>query len=77
MDIGTAKPSEEELSTVKHHFINSLDRNEDYDVADYERDALVQLDAIFKTSDHAVMVGGSGLVYSSGALWTKSHASRS
>ena len=61
MDIGTAKPSEEELSTVKHHFINSLDLNEDYDVADYERDALVQLDVIFKTSDHAVMVGGSGL----------------
>lgn len=61
MDIGTAKPSEEELSAVKHHFINSLDLNEDYDVADYERDALVQLDAIFKTSDHAIMVGGSGL----------------
>ena len=32
-----------------------------YDVADYERDASSQLDAIFKTSDHAVMVGGSGL----------------
>ena len=61
MDIGTAKPSEEELSTVKHHFINSLNLDEDYDVADYERDALVQLDVIFKTSDHAVMVGGSGL----------------
>ena len=61
MDIGTAKPSESELSTVKHHFINSLDLNEDYDVADYERDALVQLDVIFKTSDHAIMVGGSGL----------------
>ena len=61
MDIGTAKPSAPELSSVKHHFINSLDLNEDYDVADYERDALLQLDAIFKTSDHAVMVGGSGL----------------
>ena len=61
MDIGTAKPSEEELSIVKHHFINSLNLDEDYDVADYERDALGQLDAIFKTSDHAVMVGGSGL----------------
>lgn len=61
MDIGTAKPSESELSTVKHHFINSLDRSAVYDVADYERDASSQLEAIFKTSDHAVMVGGSGL----------------
>lgn len=61
MDIGTAKPSEQELSAVKHHFINSLELNDDYDVANYERDALDQLVSIFKTSDHAVMVGGSGL----------------
>ncbi|HAB89974.1 MAG TPA: tRNA (adenosine(37)-N6)-dimethylallyltransferase MiaA [Bacteroidetes bacterium] len=61
MDLGTAKPGEQELSAVKHHFINSLDLHDSYDVADYERDALNQLVSIFKTSDHAVMVGGSGL----------------
>jgi tRNA dimethylallyltransferase len=61
MTIGTAVPSEEELSAVKHHFIQHKSIMETYSVGDFERDALKQLQSLFKENDIAVMVGGSGL----------------
>ncbi|ADY52810.1 tRNA delta(2)-isopentenylpyrophosphate transferase [Pseudopedobacter saltans DSM 12145] len=59
--IGTAKPSKEELSTVKHYFIDSHSVTEDFSVGHYEKQALEILQNIFATNDYAVMVGGSGL----------------
>lgn len=61
MNIGTAKPSEEELKTVQHHFINSLSIEEEYNVGMYERDTLKLLDKIFKKKNAVVLAGGSGL----------------
>ena len=61
MNIGTAKPSEEELKTVKHYFINSLSIKDEYNVGIYERDTLKLLDKIFETTNVAVLAGGSGL----------------
>jgi len=58
--IGTAKPHTSELEEVKHHFINSLNIDEDYSVGDFERDALLVLKQIFETKDVAVLAGGSG-----------------
>lgn len=60
LDIGTAKPSQEELAQVKHHFINNLDINEYYSAAQFEEDVL-QLMASGKDSrsDFHLMVGGS------------------
>ncbi|MBI4931442.1 MAG: tRNA dimethylallyltransferase [Bacteroidetes bacterium] len=46
MNIGTAKPSAEELKQVKHHFINSLSVTDDYNVGMFERDALQVLEKI-------------------------------
>lgn len=61
ISIGVAKPSEAELSTVKHHFINSLSVVQPYSVGDFEKEASVVLKEIFKTKKVAIMVGGSGL----------------
>ncbi len=61
LNIGTAKPSDEELRKVKHHFINSLSVNDSYNVGQFEADALQCLTQIFQKHDIAVMVGGSGL----------------
>jgi len=61
LEIGTAKPSQEELTRVKHYFINSLSIHEDYDVAQYEREALNLLESLFKAHDTVVVTGGSGL----------------
>ena len=61
MSIGTAAPTEEELSQVRHYFVHHISIEDKYDVADYERDALQLLDELFKTHDAVVMTGGSGL----------------
>lgn len=61
MTIGTAKPSEEELASVKHHFINTLSIEQDYSAGDFERDAISLLTKMFEEKDVAVMAGGSGL----------------
>ena len=61
MTIGTAKPTLEELSTIKHHFINTLSVNKKYTAGEYEHDALKTISTLFKTKDVVVMAGGSGL----------------
>ena len=61
MSIGTAAPTKEELSQVKHYFVHHISIEDKYDVADYERDALQLLEVLFKTHDVVIMTGGSGL----------------
>jgi tRNA dimethylallyltransferase len=61
MNIGTAKPTKQELSQIKHHFINSHSIHEAYSVGDYEKDVINFLDDYFKEKDIAIMVGGSGM----------------
>lgn len=61
MLIGTAVPSLQELNEVKHYFIQHISILNDYDIADYERDALKLLDKLFKEHEQVVMAGGSGL----------------
>lgn len=61
MSIGTAKPTEEELAAIKHHFINSHSITESFSVGDFEKQCLQLLDELFKTHDKVIMAGGSGL----------------
>lgn len=61
MNIGTAKPSLEELKEVEHYFINNKSVSELYGAGHYEKDALLVLDNIFSKQDIVITVGGSGL----------------
>ena len=61
MSIGTAAPTQEELSQVKHYFVHHISIEDKYDVADYEREVLALLDELFKTYDKIILTGGSGL----------------
>ena len=61
MNIGTAKPSAEQLREVKHHLISHVSITEHYNAGQFEKDALAILNEIFKEKYHAVVVGGSGL----------------
>ena len=61
LSIGTAAPTEEELSEVKHYFVHNLSIEQSYDVADYEQDVLYLLNELFKQYNVVVMTGGSGL----------------
>lgn len=61
MCIGTAVPSQEELSEVQHHFIQHKSIVEDYNVGRFEQDALKLIEQLFKTHDVLLLTGGSGL----------------
>lgn len=61
MSIGTAVPNLNELKEVKHYFIQNRSIFEDYNVGEFEKDALKTLSKIFINKKCAVMVGGSGL----------------
>jgi tRNA dimethylallyltransferase len=61
MAIGTAVPSKPELEAAKHHFIQNISIFEEYNVGDFERDAVAKLEELYNANDFAVMVGGSGL----------------
>jgi len=67
MEIGTAKPTSEELEMVEHHFINSHSIKEYYSAGAFERDVLMKLDGLFKTNNNVLVVGGSGLYIK--AIW--------
>lgn len=61
MSIGTAKPSEKELATVKHYFINEFPVAESLTAANFEELSLRYLDEIFSHTHTAVVTGGTGL----------------
>ncbi len=61
MDIGTAKPSREELSLVPHHLINILNPDEDFSLAQYQELACRVIGDIHQRSKLPILVGGSGM----------------
>lgn len=61
MEIGTAKPSIEELKASTHHFINSHSIQTLFSPGDFELQALQTLQNLFRKHNIAIMVGGSGL----------------
>lgn len=61
LKIGTAKPDDRQLEEVRHHFIDRFSIRQEYDAAQFGRDALDVIHAIFRHGDHAVLCGGSGL----------------
>ena len=61
MKIGTAKPSDEQLTIVPHHFIGHLSISDYYNVSKYESDVLKTLEHLFAGSSFAILTGGSGL----------------
>jgi tRNA dimethylallyltransferase len=61
MSIGTAVPSEIQLSTIKHHFIRFLSVEEYYSSSLFERDVLSLLPVLFSLNRFTIMAGGSGM----------------
>ncbi|MEO8398486.1 MAG: tRNA (adenosine(37)-N6)-dimethylallyltransferase MiaA [Ignavibacteriaceae bacterium] len=61
LNIGTAKPSKEELKNTKHHLINFLDMEENYNASKFEQDSIKICRNLFKKNKIPIVVGGSGL----------------
>lgn len=57
--IGTACPTTEELSKVKHHFVNILELDRYYSAAQFENDVMALLPQLWEKYDYVVMCGGS------------------
>lgn len=61
MDIGTAKPTREEMAQVKHHLINIKEPNESFSCADYAALAKKAIADIEKRGKTPIFCGGTGL----------------
>ena len=61
MNIGTAKPSEEELKAVPHHLVNILPPDASYSVADFQQQAAETVTGITERGNLPILVGGTGL----------------
>ena len=61
MRIGTAVPTEDELSQVPHHLIHHESIKNPISVGAYEKQALSILDKLFKKHENVILTGGSGL----------------
>lgn len=61
LDIGTAKPTEDELAKVKHYFINDLKPDESFNVSKYEEESLRIINELHEKDKIPIVVGGSGL----------------
>jgi tRNA dimethylallyltransferase len=61
MKIGTAVPSDQQLKTIKHHFIRFLSVKDYYSSSLFERDVMTLLPELYSRNNIALMSGGSGM----------------
>ncbi|HGJ5875896.1 MAG TPA: tRNA (adenosine(37)-N6)-dimethylallyltransferase MiaA [Arsenophonus sp.] len=63
MDIGTAKPTLEEQQLAPHRLIDILDPAQSYSAADFQRDALLEMEKIVAAGCIPLLVGGTMLYF--------------
>ena len=61
MDIGTAKPTKEEMQGIVHHMIDVAEPDEDFSVSKYCAMASLAIDDIVSRGKTAIIAGGTGL----------------
>lgn len=65
MDIGSAKPTRDEMKHVKHHLVDMIDPRTDFSVAQYQKLAKKAISDIFSRGKLPVISGGTGLYLNS------------
>ena len=63
MDIGTAKPSKQELAQYPHELIDVRNPQDSYSAAEFKRDATAQIDLAHQQNQIPVLVGGTMLYF--------------
>jgi tRNA dimethylallyltransferase len=61
MNIGTAKPGQEERNQVVHHFIDTLSVSDEYDAGKFEQEANTLISKLFIKHQVVILSGGSGM----------------
>ena len=59
LNIGTARPTTEEMQEVKHYFVGMLGLEDYYSASLFEQQVLELLEKLFRNSNYALMTGGS------------------
>lgn len=65
LDIGTAKPTAEEMQGIKHHIIDVINANEDFSVSDYKKMATDVIEDIISRGKIPIICGGTGFYINS------------
>ena len=65
MDIGSAKPTKEELSQAKHYLVDEIDPRDEFSAAEYQLLAKKYIEQIFESGKTPVISGGTGLYINS------------
>ena len=65
MNIGTAKPSKEEMQGIKHYLLDFVSPDKRYSVAEYKKDAIEAIDKIIEKGKIPIVIGGTGLYINS------------
>ncbi len=63
MNIGTAKPSKQELAEVPYHLIDIRDPHESYSAAEFCTDTIKKIDEIIEQKKNPLLVGGTMLYF--------------
>lgn len=63
MNIGTAKPTEEEMQGIKHYLLDFVSPSERYSVADYKRDAKMAIKEVLNKGKLPIIVRWNRAVY--------------
>ena len=61
MDIGTAKPTKEEMEGIQHYLLDFVSPEERYSVAQFKQDAKKAIKEIINKGKTPIIVGGTGL----------------
>lgn len=61
MDIGTAKPTQEEMQGIQHYLLDFVEPNQRYSVAEFKKDAENAIEQILAKGKVPIIVGGTGL----------------
>ena len=65
MNIGTAKPSIDEMKGIPHHLLDQIDPYDEYSLAVYQKTAKSAIDDISSRGKKVIIVGGTGLYINS------------
>lgn len=65
MNVGTAKPTEEEMCGIPHHMIDIVEPNEPFSVAEFKIKAEKIIEEIKERGNTPIVVGGTGLYINS------------
>lgn len=65
MDIGTAKPNNDEMGGIKHFLIDEIEPSQDFSVAQYKEKATKYIDDVLSRGKIPIVVGGTGLYINS------------